>query len=443
MIGSGYVTRLGAALATAAIFGAMIANPNAGKHYVEQATIAAAAVERTPLSARACAIGEPAFAGPFADLDDILSISPLGGVTAPGEVLPAPYIRLNTRAGETAFERRQTSALAPARADVTAIERHIDRDAYGRATAQRWTVHFRSCEKIHFYYGRLDSIAPELLEKAGGLDRFSEFGGPDHIALETNIRVGAGDVIGVADGFDVGLHDLAAAPAEMARPARYRTNPYIGASIYDAPASLVKAINPPTDRARCPIDYLPKRQQADWAAKLGDVWGIRKAKGEDACRTALIDRPSTLQGAWFTDSSHNGVASKVSAIALAPDTIDPDRQIFSLHGRLASLTPDLVALAPKMDSEKIAAAKDFLSFEKGDGRINPAFSDITDDSVYCYEGLRANFVGPLINGVILVQRRADSEPAGSLRIEARGDVLSCTELDDPWEFSGNETIFFR
>jgi len=443
MYGSGYFTRLAAMVFTAAMLGVIIAKPNAGRHYVEKAAIAAASVERTPLSERLCAIGEPALSGPFAPLGDVLSVSPLGGVTAPGEVLPAPYIRINTRQGETAFDRRMTTALAPARAEIIALERHIDRDATGRALAQTWTVHFKPCEKISLYYGRLDEIDGDILRRAGGLVQFTEFGGPDHIAVKTSIRVQEGGAIGRADGFDVGLHDLGAAPAAMARPERYRTNPFTHGAVFDAAPELVAAITPETARARCAIDYLPKDQQAAWADKLGDAWGIRRAKGDNTCRTALIDKSGAAQGAWFTDAAHNGATSKVSAVALGPDAIDPDRLIFALHGRLASLTPDLIALAPMMDSERAKAAKDFLSFKKGDGRINVPFAQVSDGRVYCYQALRTNFVGPLMNGVILLQRQPSQGAPGNLKIEARGDVLSCIDLEEPWAFTGNETVFYR
>lgn len=442
MSGSGYYVRLAAVLFVAALMGAAIRYPQAPREAVARAAEVAAAVE-TPLAARACAIGDPALAGPFAPLDDVLSVSPLGGVTAPGEVLPAPYIRINTRRGETAFERRTTEALAPVRADITAIERRIDRDAQGRALGQSWTVHFRTCETITFYYDRLDALSEDVLRRAGGLSVFKELGGPDHIALETRIRVNAGDVIGTSDGFDVGLHDLAASPAALERPERYHADSYARAAVFDAPASLVKTITPDTARARCPIDYLPKAQQDAWAEKLGDSWGIRRAKGENACRAAVNDLPGAAQGVWYTDAAHNAATTKVSAVALSPDAIDPDRLIFALHGRLASLTPDMIGLSPAMEEERRAAAKDFISFERGEGRINAHFAEVRDGQVYCYERLRANFVGPLINGVILLQRQTAEDGPALLRIEAREDVHACIDLEEPWTFTGDATVFYR
>lgn len=444
MTGSGYYLRLGATLLVAALLIATIFKPHAGRQAVERASLAAASIDVTSAAAtRTCAIGEPAFAGPFANIDDVLSVSPLGGVTAPGEVLPAPYIRINTRRADTAFERRTTPALAPARADIVAIERWIERDGDGRARTQSWSVHFRSCETISFSYNRLDEINEKLLKKAGSLASFTELGGPDHIAIETDIRVQTGDMIGSADGFDVALHDLSAAPMVLEAPERYVDNPFPRAAVLDAAPTLIAAITPPTANARCAIEYLPRNLRESWASLLGDSWGIRQAKGENACRSAITDTPGTARGVWYTDAAHNAAATKVSAVALSPDAVDPERLIFALYGRLSSLKPSLIALPPLMDAEASKAAKDFLSFRKGDGRINTAFVDVKDGGVYCYERLRTNFVGPQINGVILLKRDTAPEGPALLKIEARGDARSCIDLEEPWAFSGNETVFYR
>lgn len=433
---------------TAGLFGAAIAWPQSGSVVAERASNLAARADGAPMAKRLCAIGEPALQGPFAPLEDVLSVSPLGGVTAPGEVLPAPYIRINTRSGEKAFQRRTTNALAPAKADIVAIERHIVRKDDGTPTGLSWVVHFRSCEDISFYYGRLDQIDPDILERAGGLRAFSEFGGADNMAVETQVRVNVGDVIGASNGFDVGLHDYAARPTPLARPERYSSNAFARAEVFDAAPSLVAAITPETPRARCAIDYLPKEEQSVWVEKLGDAWGIRRAKGDNACRTALVDTPDAAQGAWFTDAAHNAATTKVSAIALSSDTIDPNRLIFALHGRLKSLTPDLITRTgkPGTESAERKAVKDFLSFEKGEGRINTSFADVRDEEMHCYQGLRANFIGPLMNGVIVLQRVSgggEDDAADLLKIEARRDAASCVDLDEPWSFTGNETVFYR
>ncbi len=445
MGGAGYLTRLAAIVAASALLGVLIMNPNAGERAIDR--VAAIKPVRAPLASQPCPQGVAPLSGPFANIDDVVSVSPLGAVTAPGEPLPAPYIRVNTRKGETVFERRSTRALAPARSDVTAIERKIVRSA-NAAAQESWTIHFTACQSIDFYYDRLDSVDADLLRQAGGLEAFSELGGPDHLAVETRIRLKAGDVVGAGDGFDVGLHDAQAQPATLARPERYSTNPYARAAVFNAAPSLLAALAHDQTKARCPIDYLPARLRDLWSEKLGDAYGLRRATGEDACRTALVDRPGTAQGAWFTDASHNAATTKVSAIALAADAVDPDRQIFALHGRVKSLTPDFVALAPMLSEQREKAANDFLTFEKGSGdagspRINASFADVEEGPIYCYNRLRANFVGPQIMGVVLLQTSRSETGAALMKIEALNNVMSCIDLAEPWAFTGAETTFYR
>ncbi len=441
MVGSEHFTRLAASLAAAAIFGAAIANPGAGRKYADKVA-AFTTADPSPMAARACARGEPTLKGAFAPIDDILSVSPLGEVTAPGEQLPAPAIRLNTRKGKTAFDRRLTDALAPARADIVAIERRTLRDAAGGAARETWTLRLAVCDAIEIVYDDLDAIEPALLARAGGLANFHEIGGPDHLAAQTAIRVRQGEELGRADGFDVILEDKSAAPAALDRPERYRANPYAEGVAIAAPPALLAAISSDAARIQCPLDYLPADLARDWNAKLGDAWGMRRAKGENACRTAIVDVPGAAQGVWFTDASHNGRTSKVSAVALAPDAIDPDRMIFALHGRVGSLAPDMVGLNPMLEEARETAARDFLTFDQGGGRINATFDRVKPGETYCYEGLRVNFVGPRINAVVLLSVETDNT-APLMRIEARGDALRCIDLAEPWSFTGAETIFYR
>lgn len=440
MFRSEHYMRLAAALVAAGFLGAMIVNPGAGKRYAQKA--AALNPDATPVSARACEQGVPALRAPFAPMGDILSVSPLGEATAPGEQLPAPAIRLNTKKGRNVFERRVTSALAPARADIVAIERRTIRDEDGGAARESWSVRMVVCASVSVGYEDLDEIEPALIARAGGLASFHEIGGPDHLAVRTMIRVRQGEKIGAADGFDVILEDRNATPAPLERPERYQSDAYVEGAAISAPPAVLEAIASDASRLQCPLDYLPQSLAKEWKAKLGDAWGMRRAKGENACRTALIDVPGAAQGAWFTDASHNGRTSKVSAIALAPDAIDPERMIFALHGRVRSLNADMVGLNPMLDEAREEASRDFLTFEQGEGRINVAFDKVRADKVYCYEGLRANFVGPRINGVILLSIES-GDAAPLMRIEARSDALRCIDLPEPWDFTGAETTFYR
>jgi hypothetical protein len=436
---SEHYVRLAAALAAAGLLGVAIVNPTGGK--TAAARVAAISGADVPLTERPCEAG--VLGAAFAPIEDILSVSPLGGVTAPGEALPAPAIRLNTKKGRSLFERRMTAALAPAKAEVTAIERRTFRDRQGAATRESWTVRFSVCNSVRLVYDDLDKIDAGLLARAGGVKAMSEIGGPDHLAMAARVKVKKSDILGRADGFDVLLEDKRKSAAALDRPERYVTNAYAVASAISAPEKVLAALSTDASRIQCPLDYLPEAIAAEWKGKLGDAWGMRAAKGENACRTALADIPGAAQGSWFTDASHNGRTDKVSAIALAPDAIDPERPILALHGRVKSINADMVALAPPLAEERAAAARDFLTFEKGDGRINPAFDEVKAGDLVCYQGLRANFVGPRINAVILLGLEPARESAPPLMKVEAFPVDSCFDIPEPWAFTGAETTFYR
>ena len=443
--------RIGASLAVAGIMGLAIAQPQFGGDYArkvaQKASAISNAVDAAPMASRACVTGKPLLNSAFAPIEDVLSVSPLGGVTAPGEVRPAPFIRINTKTLDAnSLTRQDTAALAPARADIVALERHVDRDSYGRAQSTSWTVHLQICEKVRLRYSGISQLADDVLNAAGPIIEFTELGSADHIARQTQIRLREGDVIGISTGFDVALHDLRAAPVQVARPERYRINPFDRGSAIGAPSALIKAISPDQTRTRCALDLLPEGLQGAWSALLGDAWGLRGAKGNDRCRTALLDIPNTAQGVWYTDSAHNGATSSVSAIALAPDSIDPQKQILALHGRVPSFAPDLVAgLAPHADEERKKATKSFLVFDTADtgANINQPFAAIRETGVYCYEGLRAGFVGPLLDGVMLLSVRENDQGTRTIALEASGAAASCADLAKPWALSANATSFYR
>lgn len=438
---SEYYLRLAAALTAAGLLGVAIVNPAGGK--TAAARVAAIGGGDVPLSERPCADAASALDIGFAPIEDVLSVSPLGGVTAPGEALPAPAIRLNTKKGQSIFSRRQTTALAPAKAEVTAIERRTFRDADGVAVRESWTIHFSVCDSVRLAYDDLDKIDAGLFRRAGGLAAMSEIGGPDHLAAAVRVKVKKGDVLGKADGFDVLLEDRRAPAAALDRPERYVTNAYAVASAISAPEKVLAAIATDAGHIQCPLDYLPEALAAEWKGKLGDAWGMRAAKGENACRAALADLPGAAQGAWFTDASHNGRTDKVSAVALAPDAIDPERLILALHGRVRTINAEMVALAPPLEEERASAARDFFTFEKGGGRINPAFDEVKPGDPVCYQGLRANFVGPRINAVILLGLEAGGDGAPPLMKVEAFPVTSCFDLEEPWAFTGAETTFYR
>lgn len=416
MSGFGYYTRLAAALFVAAVMGAAIANPDIGRKTADRRALAK--LEKLNAEERACAPGEAPLTAGFADLDDVKSATPLGALAAPGEAPPAPYLRLTTKRRGGA----PMTALAPGKGEVVALERRI-KTVGGRKRAL-WTVRFKPCDRITVFYDRLDVVDPALLRRAGGLEAFEEIA-DGRLAVAVRLKVDAGAPVGSAKAFDVGLADAAAPVAHHADPSHVRTT--LAAPLQKLSPALERALAFDETRSRCAFDYLAADLMTPWAGKLGDGAGRRLKAGENACVADVLGAQGAARGVWFTDPSHNARAQKVSAVALYEDLVDPERLVFSLHGRMPSLlTPGGV-----------------VSAAAGDGRLNASFQSIRPGETYCYQGLRAGLEGPAVAGVLVLRLQAGEGGRELLRMEARADVRECFDMPEPWGFTGRETSFYR
>lgn len=437
MSSNGYYTRLAAAVATAAVMGAVIVNPDAGRKTAERA--ASARADRLNAHERACAPGEAPLTGDFAPPADVLSVTPLGAAAAPREVPPTPYIRLFAGPRE-ATRAAPLSALAPAKGEIVGLERRIVRG--GGSETALWSVRFKPCDRIVVIYDRLERIDDAILRRAGGLQSFTEIGGPDRRGVAVRLKVGEGDFLGSARAFDVGLFDLAAPPALHADASHARDRTAFADADGVAP-ELARALAVDDARARCAIDYLDPDIKPVWAGKLADAAGARRAKGDNSCVAAFPSAQAGIEGAWFTDSSHNARTSKVSAVALFADLIDSDRLVFSLHGRLASLTQNFLDPRDLDEKARRTALRGVVTAQARDGPINTRLDEVETNKTICYEGLRSGFDGPLIAGVFLIRVEVSIDAAALMKIEARPEASACGDLPEPWSFAGDETSFYR
>jgi hypothetical protein len=407
--------------------GAIIANPDAGQKTAER--LAIARVEKLSDKERACAPGEAPLTAGFAPIGNVRSLTPLGALSAPGEPPPAPHLRIFAKEG-------RLPALAPGRVDIVAIERRAG------SAGPVWTVRMKPCDGVALVYDGLETIDEVILRRAGGEAALVEIE-KGRAALAVRIRLREGDVIGAAKAFNIGLIDLGA-------PAMIHASLTQGRAIAGIPEDPIGDISKPLERAlaldetqaRCPLDYLPADVNRGWREKLGDASGFRIKKGESDC-AAAPPSPAGARGVWNTDSSHNARAAKVSAVILGADHIEEDRLVFSLHGRLTSLAPDLLGSIDLDEAARRQALKGALTAPVRDGRINPRFESVRANETYCYEDLRLGFEGPAIAGVFLlrIEQAAGAQPL--MRIEAMGRAKDCISLQEPWTFGGNDTSFYR
>lgn len=416
MSGIGYYTRLAAVLLVAVGLGAAIANPDVGRKTAERR--AQAKLEKLNSESRPCAPGESPLTAGFAPISDVLSATPLDALSAPGEAPPAPHLRLTSGRGGGA----PMTALAPGKGEIVALERRIE--AVGGRKRELWTVRFKPCDRITVVYDRLESIDQTLLRRAGGPETFEPIA-HDRSGVAVRLSLDAGAPIGEARAFDVGLIDEGAPVTHHAGPSHARTRFAVKPTrAISEPLKRTLAFD--ENRVRCVFDYLAPDARASWAGKLGDGEGRRLRAGESACLADVLGTAVGAHGVWFTDSSHNARARKVSAVAFYEDLVDRELLVFSLHGRIASLP----------DAGVISAAA-------GDGRLNAPFETIRPGETYCYQGLRSGLAGPQLDGVLVVRWQAAEGAPGLLQVEARQDVRECFDMPEPWGFTGAETSFYR
>lgn len=416
--GNGYFVRLAAVLVVAGGLGASIANPEFSRKAAARA--ASAKVEKLAAEERACALAEAPLTEGFAPIDEVLSVTPLGARNAPGEDPPTPYLRVTAKA---TMPNGRITAIAPGKGEIVAIVSRGGRDE----GSFRWDVRFKPCDKVTIFFNGLEGLDPVLLRRAGGERAFGAL--RDGVAAAAvRVKLDAGDTIGIAHSFDVGLTD------ERAPAGRHAHTSFSRASVTtadDASPLLARALAFDESRSRCAIDYMSGDLATLWKDKLGDAAGVRLPRGETGCAVKDSGSDAGVLGVWYTDSSHNARANKVSAVAFSFDLLDRDALVFALHGRLASLAAGAKNL------------KGALTAEVGGGRLNAAFDEIAPNETYCYEGVRAGFDGQGIDGVLLMRVASSDGARPLLKLEVRDNANACFDLPEPWSFSGNETSFYR
>ncbi|MBY0422561.1 MAG: hypothetical protein K2Q06_09670 [Parvularculaceae bacterium] len=405
MLTSPYFTRLAAAITAALLLGVLIARPESGRD-----ALARKGLPPSVHAAKPCPVGEPPLSQGFAAIENVVALAPVGARYVHGEAAPPPVLRV--------IGRKALDAQAPARVDVVSIAKTLD-DSGGAA---RWSVRMMPCEGYVVAYDGLSTVDAKILRRAGpgaaDLAKAREGG-----AIDTRIRLKAGDRVGSGDAFSVAVY--AVTPARKGGPSAFAE----------------AALDP--QRAQCPVAVLPRGDRGAWTGLFGDVSGRRLPKHAETCRADLADGAGAVEGLWLTDSGHGGRTNKVASVALSGDLSDKSRLIFSFFGRLSSVTPAMFASSAQKDALGEAVIEAPLTAMRGRERINAPFGEIVEGAPYCYEKLRAGIDGPRLDGVLVLQlvRNKAGEPL--LKAEAIPHVSTCEALKEPWSFTGGETSFYR
>lgn len=399
--------------------------------------------EAASISELACPPGDTPLTNAPTDLAAVAGVVPLGNLNpAGGHVLPTRHIYfypLMTAPGDPSTAMT-VPVYAPAKAELVAVEYHPDK--------ADWSLHIRPCKDIAIYYFHLNKLSRRLTlgigdVAAGGV----VFPGPFTVK-PVSIDLAAGELLGQAKTFDMGLQDFRKAPQPFINPARYAVD--IAALLAAFPslagdpiAPLVAPrIVPQALYNRCPIDYYIPSVRAALTARLADYDGTPLATGVPKCHSHMQDVPKTAQGNWFNDLDpvHDALLHEREALALVNWNVDPAVQLFSLTDLVPGFAAD--ALPPGTPPSYLNSVFEY-PVRSGPQRSNRRFAEITDDAVYCYDKVRVHRGGPLLTSLILIRVSDRREaPRSKLEIEFVPGK-SCRALPAPWTISSAAAVFYR
>lgn len=405
----------------------------------------------------ALVIASQALAGPIADapcprgdallnhlpvnLADVSGIVPLGNLNpGGGHTIPTRHIyvypRMTTPGDpSSAIDVR---VLAPGKTEIVAVEY--------RPSAPDWSVHLKPCRDVSLYYFHVDKLAADIAAAVGDVT----VGGvafPDFTAKAVAIPLAPGQMVGVAQTFDIGLHDYRKPPQPFVNQLRYKVDlPVLAASVgiplTPEALDVARRIVPQALYNRCPIDYFTPLPRAQMTARLSDYDGAPLASGTPRCHSHMQDVAQTAQGNWWNDLDpvHDALMDEQHAIALVNWNVTPTVQLFSLNETVPGFSSSLLEGAPPAS---YANNRFEFPVREGPQRTNRRFAEITDNALYCYDLVRIHRGGPRLNAVILIQ--VDHGPGGArrqLKIEFVR-TSRCPALPRPWRFSGREATYHR
>jgi hypothetical protein len=347
-------------------------------------------------------------------LDDIIDLAPLGQLTPPGHVLPAPHNYIYVIDYQNPTDKE---ALVYAPGDMTL--KHIGLRHYntiGQYTDYTdYTLLFTVCSEFDLYFHHVRSLSPPSFTNAAAqitaTCNFSTTRNEDYCSGNVNIRIRAGDIIGTTGdlkggvyGLDIGARDyrLSEGRTRFANPDRYCSP--LERNAFSRCYTV------------CPFDYYPTeiRQQLQFTGKSGQI--VRTEP--PVCGGVHYDGANTARGNWFLIGVQESIYSpEASFLFVGPDNVRPSISVFSVGTAVPSLPPGAYEFQPATS-----------------GPANLDFGSVTaDGQIHCYEAGSQMFG----NTKVIVLQLLDST---TLRIEG-SQAASCGS--GPWAFTQNFTDFER
>jgi len=311
------------------------------------------------VSVPGCGPNGPSFSKLTVELGDIVDLAPLGQMTPPDHVLPAPHSYIYVIDYKNPTDKE---AMVYAPGDFVlkqiglrhynVLSQYIDYTDY--------TLVFSVCSEIDLYYHHVRSLRYQpFLEAAQQISKtcnFSTERNEDFCSGRVNILVSAGEVIGTTGdlkggvyGLDIGVRDyrLSSGRSSFANPDRY-CSPY-EKNTYSRCYTV------------CPFDYYDEetRNQLRFSRESGSILRTEPP----VCGSVYYDIAGTAQGNWYLrGSAQSNGSPEANYLFLGPDNVSPSTLLFSVGLSVQTLSPGRY---------EFQAANS--------GLVNRQFSDVTAD----------------------------------------------------------------
>jgi len=333
------------------------------------------------------------------NIENVISIVPLGNLNPPSHVFPTDHIYFFIKKQEEGDRTEEVTLYSPGTLTVTGVNaiKHL------KAGITDYSIELQKGESLHSKLGHVSSLSEGVFGDTTSFQAWemtNEYstGGENYRwwSKEYNITVEAGQVIGTAGGnpnqwaLDLFLYDLSKTQKNIANPERWSKSWYLHAV---DPLSYYE-INPAFEQ----LLRLVNREISE-----GE---------EPPYGSVLQDIPGTAQGCWFLKEVAETYPEDPH-LALVYDNVDPRLAILSIGNSILNLPAGTYEYLPQLN-----------------GLLNPAFKDITPD------GNTYGFSIENYDGIIIVYM-PDNE---TLWVESLPGV---DIKPDQWLFSTDKTIFNR
>jgi len=337
----------------------------------------------------ACGDVDELFKSTFAPVFDVVSITPMD-FDKEGERHGRIGV-MSARRGAP-DERADIAAFAPVEARVLRVAGDPDAG---------YSIDLQPCDGMLVRFEGLERIAPQLAAIRDG---------------RADALVRSGDRLGVGPGFRLLASDLRDT-APVVRRLGVSERRLAGAAV-------------------CPLGLYPDILEAGLASKLGDEWGLKRARGPAACGD--LGGAGSAAGAWRANADDTA-----PGVILAADPFNENRARLWLGADGAAASHAMIDL-PRADilTRIRFAGSEFVFPLADEGRVN-VIPTAGSRGVHCIENLRAGAAGPRVRAVVLSDYRDDADGEGALRVEIRDDVESCSDLPQPWRLSANAVALRR